>query len=70
MAVPESAAVAFALSWKVTPFGSAPLSVNDGVGVPVPVTLKLPAVPAVKVALAALVMIGATGAGFTVSVKF
>ena len=57
------------LSSKVTPLGSAPVSLSEGVGVPVAVTVKLPAVPAVNVVLVALVIIGATGAGLTVSVK-
>src|SRR5215467_6477853 len=39
--------------------GSAPVSVSDGVGVPVVVTAKLPAVPTVNVVLLALVMLGA-----------
>ena len=40
--------------------------VTDGVGVPVAVTVKVPAVPTVNVAPAALVI---AGAWFTVSVK-
>ena len=47
------------MSLKVTPLGSAPDSVRDGVGVPVVVTVKLPAVPTVNVVLFALVMLGA-----------
>ena len=44
---------------KVTPFGSAPDSESVGVGEPVAVTVKLEFVPIVKVALFALVMLGA-----------
>jgi hypothetical protein len=47
---------------KVTPLGSAPVSVRDGVGVPVAVTVKVPAVPTTKVALLALVIAGAWSA--------
>jgi hypothetical protein len=57
------------LSTNVTPLGSAPVSVSDGVGVPVVVTIKLPAVPTVNVVLLALVMAGATCGAFTVNVK-
>jgi hypothetical protein len=41
------------------PVGSAPVSLNAGVGLPVVVTVNDPAVPAVKVALLALLMAGA-----------
>jgi hypothetical protein len=58
--------VPFPLFTNVTPVGSVPLSVSDGVGVPVAVTGKLPAVPAVKVVLLALVIAGAWS---TVNVK-
>ena len=51
---------------KVTPDGNAPDSDRVGVGEPVVVTLKEPAVPTLKVVLLALVM---AGAWFTVSVK-
>jgi hypothetical protein len=44
---------------NVTPLGSAPVSVKVGVGVPVDVLVKLPAVPTVNVVLAALVTPGA-----------
>jgi hypothetical protein len=37
-----------------------PVRANVGVGMPVAVTVKVPAVPTVKVALFALVMVGAT----------
>jgi len=53
----------------VTVPGNAPVSLSEGVGVPVAVTVKLPDVPAVNVVLPTLVISGATGAGFTVSVK-
>jgi hypothetical protein len=43
---------------NVTPLGSAPVSVKDGVGAPVVVTVKLPAVPTVNVELLALVITG------------
>ena len=62
MAVPSP------LSTKVTPEGSVPLSLSAAVGVPVVVTVKLPAVPVVKVVLVALVITGAWAAA-TVSVK-
>src|ERR1019366_1666671 len=51
---------------KVTPEGKDPDSENVGAGVPVAVTVNVPAVPTVKVVLLALVM---AGAWFTVSVK-
>ena len=55
--VPLSTPVA---ALNVTPLGNVPLSLSVGVGAPVAVTVKvLPAVPAVKVALLALVMAGA-----------
>ena len=47
--------------------GSAPLSLKVGVGLPVAVTVKEPAVPTVNVVLLALVM---AGAWLTVRVKF
>ena len=53
MAVPSP------LSVKVTPAGSAPVSVRAAVGNPVVVTVNVPAWPTVKVALAALVIAGA-----------
>ena len=52
---------------KVTPFGSVPLSLQVGVGVPVAVSVNVPGVPAVNTAVFALVM---AGGAFTVSVKF
>ena len=57
---------------NVTPPGSVPELVSVGAGVPVAVTLNVPAVPTVKVVLLALVIAGAwftVGAGFTVRVK-
>jgi hypothetical protein len=57
------------LFMKVTPLGSAPVSVKDGVGVPVAVTENVPAAPTVKVVLLALVITGAALGVFTVSVK-
>jgi hypothetical protein len=43
---------------NVTPLGSVPVSASVGVGDPVVVTVKLPAVPTVNVALFALVIAG------------
>ena len=65
--VPLSVAVPFPSLVKATPLGSAPVSVSDGAGVPVVVTVKLPATPTVKILLLALVM---PGVWFTFSVKF
>ena len=48
---------------RVTPKGSVPVSVTSGVGFPVAVTVKLPAVPAVKTALPVLVMFGGMRGG-------
>ena len=63
--VPEISPV-FAFSNR--PFGNAPLvMLNVGAGKPVAVTVKVPAVPTVKVALATLVIVGACP---TVSAKF
>ena len=48
------------MSTKVTPVGSAaPPTASEGLGEPVAVTVKLPNVPTVNVALFALVMLGA-----------
>ncbi len=44
---------------KVTPGGSAPTSLNVGVGTPVAATVKVEATPTGKIVLAALVMAGA-----------
>ena len=43
---------------NVTPLGSAPLSLNVGVGIPVVVTVKLPLLPTVNVVLFGLVIAG------------
>jgi hypothetical protein len=67
--VPLSVAVPFPLFVKVTPLGSAPDLVMDGVGDPVVVTVKLPTVPTVNVVLLALVIVGEVCAVLTVSVK-
>jgi hypothetical protein len=56
--VPLRVAVPFPLSLNVTPLGSVPVSVNDGVGVPVVVTVNVPVTPAANVVLFALVMTG------------
>jgi hypothetical protein len=64
--VPLSVPVPLPLSWNVTPLGKAPLSVMLGVGDPVVVTVKEPAVPTWKAVLLALVIAGVC---FTVSVK-
>jgi len=57
---------------NVTPAGSAPVSLNVGAGVPVAVTVNVPAVPTVKVVLVELVIAGATvgGGGVSVSVDW
>jgi len=44
--------------FNVTPLGNAPDSLNVGAGLPVVVTVKLPAVPTVNVVLLALVIAG------------
>ena len=56
--VPLNVAVPFPLLTNVTPLGSAPVSVRDGVGDPVAVTVKLPAVATVNVVVLALVIAG------------
>jgi len=56
--VPLSAPVA---ALKLTPAGSAPVSLSVGEGVPVAVTVNEPKAPTVNVALFALVMAGGTG---------
>ena len=67
--VPAKVAVPFPLSTKVTPEGSAPVSVIAAVGLPVVITENDPCVPTVKAVELALVMAGAVGAALTVSVK-
>ena len=62
-------AVPSPLSTRVTPEGRAPVSVMAAVGFPVEVTVNVPALPAVKLALEPLVMAGAAGAGATVRVN-
>src|SRR5262249_62070033 len=57
--VPPSVAVPFPLFVKVTPLGRVPDSLSAGVGDPVVVTVKLPAVPTANVVLFALVILGA-----------
>ena len=47
------------LSVRVTPLGSAPVSLIAGTGLPLVVTVKVPALPAVKVVPSAEVMLGA-----------
>jgi hypothetical protein len=64
--VPASVAVPFPLSTKVTPLGSAPVSMRAGSGKPVVVTEKEPGPPTENVVALALVI---EGASFTVSVK-
>ena len=56
--VPASLAVPLPLSAKVTPDGSDPDSVRPIGVLPVVVTVKVPAVPTVKVAVLAEVMAG------------
>ena len=58
-AVPERVAVPSPLSVNVTPEGRLPVSLSEAVGLPVEVTVKVPADPAVKVVLEPLVMAGA-----------
>jgi hypothetical protein len=56
--VPARVAVPLPLSVKVTPVGSVPDSPSAGVGNPVALNVKVPAVPAVKVVEGADVMAG------------
>ena len=69
MGVPARVAVPSPLSAKLTPVGSAPLSTREAVGVPVEVTVKLPALPSPKVVLSADVMAGDWRVWSTVRVK-
>ena len=64
VAVPDRTPLA-----KVTPPGSVPDSVTVGVGLPVAVTVKVPAVPSVKVVWLAEVMAGPVPDELTVRVK-
>ena len=63
--VPLSTPVA---ALNVTPPGKVPVSLRLGVGTPLAVTVKLPALPTVKVVLVALVIAGAWAVA-TVRVK-
>ena len=56
--VPDSVAVPFSLSTKVTPAGKVPVSLIPGVGLPVAVTVKVRNLPAVNEAVLALVIAG------------
>jgi hypothetical protein len=58
VAVPDSVAVPFPLSAKVTPLGRVPLSLSDGVGEPVVVTVNEPATLVVNEVLDGEVMVG------------
>ena len=53
-------AVPFPLSTKVTPRGKVPASLINGVGKPVAVTVKVPGLPAEKVVVLGLVIVGAS----------
>ena len=64
--VPDSTPV---VALRVTPLGRVPVSVKVGAGLPVAVTVKVPAVPTAKVVAFPEVMVGGTEGGFTVSVK-
>ena len=64
--VPARVAVPSLLSTKVTPVGSAPVSLKAEVANPVVVTVNVPNVPVANVVLSALVIAGAWS---TVSVK-
>ena len=70
--VPDRVAVPSPLSLKLTPDGSAGLLAADraAAGLPVVVTVNVPACVTAKVVPPALVMTGAARAGFTVRVKF
>ena len=70
--VPDSVAVPSRWSTRVTPAGKVPVLPIFGVGLPVAVTVKAPAVPAVKEAVLALVIAGArdtVAVAVTVKVK-
>lgn len=58
VAVPDRVAVPFPLSVKVTPVGRVPLSLSDGVGEPVVVTVNEPATSVVNEVLDGEVMAG------------
>lgn len=52
------------LALNVTPFGKLPVMLSVGVGLPEAVTVKVPDVPTVNVAVAALVTAGGMELGF------
>jgi hypothetical protein len=54
--VPLSVAVPLPLSVKVTPFGSAPVFVIEGAGLPLVVTAKEPTLPTRNEVVLALIM--------------
>jgi hypothetical protein len=64
--MPLRVPVPFPLSTNVTPLGSAPVSVNVGLGTPEATTVNVPGVPTVNVVLFPLVNEGATGVELTV----
>ncbi len=57
--VPARVAVPVPLSTKVTPLGNVPVTLRDGAGLPVVVTVKEPGTVEEKVVLLALVITGA-----------
>ena len=59
LAAPVNVAVPLPLSTNVTPVGSVPALLSAAAGDPLVVTLKVPVLAAVNVAVAALVMVGA-----------
>src|ERR1700689_3546770 len=59
LAAPDRVAVPLPLSTKVTPVGSVPVLLSAAAGEPLVVILKVPALPVVRVAVAALVTAGA-----------
>ena len=64
--VPDSTPV---VALSDTPLGRVPVSAKVGAGLPLAVTVKVPALPTVKVVELPEVMVGAAEAGLTVSVK-
>jgi hypothetical protein len=52
---------------KLIPLGKVPDSLKVGVGLPLSVTVKVPATPAVKVVLEPLLIVGATVVGATLT---
>ena len=61
--MPLKVAVPSVLSTKESQLGCAPVRLNDGVGVPVVVIVKVPAVPTLNEPVASLVMAGASDTG-------